>query len=327
MVEVAAALVAAAAVVVVIAVTLLGSPPGAVAVPISKTFMSVAYPPSLVLYPQDASAPSLEARSAERQSEGWGNIDAIYTVGMASCAQRAAIMQSVGSHMGLPLTRLEATPYSEVNLHHPPLPIVDIPAGDSVAAGQVGCAHTHVRLWRAALAANYSRVLVLEDDVFFSPQAVRHIPAVLATADAGAVAAGRPWHMILFRRTPLADTSQEQTWGEDKPLGGPLTVTVPAWATAAYALSRAGMHYLLSQVTSYNVPLDVQISRLHKPETGFTSLAACNPQVDGSACVDAVYELNREEKGECAYSGSQSGSREDGGSFPHSGGRRAVALL
>ncbi|KAK1869868.1 hypothetical protein I4F81_012333 [Pyropia yezoensis] len=153
--------------------------------------------------------------------------------------------------MGLPLTRVDATPFSEVDLHRPPLPVVDIPAGDSVAAGQVGCTHTHVRIWRAALAANHSRVVVLEDDVFFTPQVV----------------------------------------------------------------------------TAYNVPLDVQISRLHQPGTGFTSLVACNALASGDACDEAVYELSREEKGECSYSASQSGSREDGGAFPHSGGRRAVAPL
>lgn len=318
---------AAAAAAAVVAVTLLAPPPGAAAAPVPTTTMSVAYPASLVLYPQDTSAPSAEARLAERRAEGWDGIDAIYTVGLASCAQRAAIMSSVGSHMGLPLTRVEATPFSEVDLHRPPLPVVDIPAGDSVAAGQVGCTHTHVRIWRAALAANHSRVVVLEDDVFFTPQVVRHVPAVVAAADTGAVAAGRPWHMILFRRSPLADTREEAVWGNGRPLGGPLTVSGPAWATAAYALSRAGMHYLLSQVTAYNVPLDVQISRLHQPGTGFTSLVACNALASGDACDEAVYELSREEKGECSYSASQSGSREDGGAFPHSGGRRAVAPL
>lgn len=311
----------------VVVVVLLGAPRGAAAAPVPTLPTSVLYPPSLVLYPDDASSPSAAARAAERRAEGWDGIDAIYTVGLASCAQRATIMAEVGAHMGLPLTRVNATSFTDVDLHRPPLPVVDIPAGEKVAAGQVGCSHTHVRIWRAALAANQSRVVVLEDDVFFTPAAVRHVPAVVAAADAGAVAAGRPWHMVLFRRSALADTSGEAVWGDARPLGGPLTVTVPAWATAAYALSRAGMHYLLSRVTAYSEPLDVQISRLHEPRTGFTSLAACSERAGGDACATAVYELNRAEKGECSYSASQSGDVQDGGAFPHSAGRRAAAPL
>jgi len=307
------------------------------------------------LYPDGGRAPSAAARAAERAAEGWDALDAIYTVGLASCAQRASIMEAVGTHVGLPLTRIEATPFSAVDLAAPPLPVVNVPKGDSVAAGQVGCSHTHLRIWREALARNYSRVVVLEDDVFFTPAALPRVPAILAAADAGAVAAGRPWHMILFRRTALDATTREEVWGGDggggdgggggaaalrrrrshrrrgggvaKPLGGPLTVSGPAWATAAYALSRAGMHYLLSHVTAYNVPLDVQVSRLHAPGTGFTSLAACNDLGVSGDCTGAVYELSRAEKGECSYSASQSGSRLDGGAFPNAGGRRSVAPL
>jgi len=305
-------------------------------------------PAALTLYPDGARAPSAATRAAERAAEGWGALDAIYTVGLASCAQRASIMEAVGTHVGLPLTRIEATPFSAVDLAAPPLPVVNVPAGDSVAAGQVGCSHTHLRIWREALARNYSRVVVLEDDVFFTPAALPRVPAILAAADAGAVAADRPWHMILFRRTALDATTGEEVWGEGdggggggrrrrrrrrrrgavaKPLGGPLTVSGPAWATAAYALSRAGMHYLLSHVTAYNVPLDVQVSRLHAPGTGFTSLAACNDLGVAGDCTGAVYELSRAEKGECSYSASQSGSRLDGGAFPNAGGRRSVAPL
>jgi len=289
-------------------------------------------PSALTFYPDGGRAPSAAARAAERAAEGWDALDAIYTVGLASCAQRASIMEAVGTHVGLPLTRIEATPFSAVDLAAPPLPVVNVPKGDSVAAGQVGCSHTHLRIWREALARNYSRVVVLEDDVFFTPAALPRVPAILAAADAGAVAAGRPWHMILFRRTALDATTREEVWGGDgggvaKPLGGPLTVSGPAWATAAYALSRAGMHYLLSHVTAYNVPLDVQVSRLHAPGTGFTSLAACNDLGVSGDCTGAVYELSRAEKGECSYSASQSGSRLDGGAFPNAGGRRSVAPL
>lgn len=238
-------------------------------------------------------------------------IDAAYVIGLAGCSNRWANVHAWGDRAGLKLTRVHATEFGRVSLNQPPLPVSDVASGSAVTAGQLACTTSHVRAWRDAYARNASHILILEDDVTPTPSLTSQLPRLLRAADSGVKTRNTEWHLIYLRAyATMLSEYPPPAWHLDAPS---LTIAEPSWGTAAYILSRAGVRYLLTRVTSYKRPLDVQIERLQlgKDTMGaapLVALDACAFRNTGShGCPENIDELSEKAKGECFYSASQAG--------------------
>ena len=247
------------------------------------------------------------------------HFDAAYVIGLARCASRWVFSHAWAEENGLSLTRVHATEFDSISLQHPPLPVTNLPPNAFVTAGQVACTTSHIRAWRDAFKRNAKRVLILEDDVTPTKELSAQLPHLLAAADAGAKARNQPWHYIYLRAYATSiGKYAPPAWHESAPT---LTFAEPSWGTAAYILSSAGVRYLLTRITSYSHPLDVQIERLQSGfdtlGAPFVALDACAFQNTGSyGCPENIFELDVSAKGECFYSASQAGPARPAHEFP-----------
>jgi len=237
--------------------------------------------------------------------------DAVYVIGLKTCASRWASSSRWVESVGLSssLVRLHASPFGQLSFVHPSIPVASLKAGTDAKAGQIACTLSHLRAWRDILAQNYTTVLILEDDVVPTERLTRQLPAFIAAAHAGSQSNGIPWHMMYLRAHAWKLSKHPPpAWHPSQPQ---LTHAEPSWGTAAYALSASGVRYLLTRVTSYRKPLDVQLGSLQQVDSYGTKLIALDSCVftnHGSfGCPENIQELSKEEKGACFYSASQSG--------------------
>lgn len=239
-----------------------------------------------------------------------GVFDGAYMIGLQRCEERWEAGLRWAARTGLELTQVHATEFDDVSLTHPPIPVINLPNRTWATAGQVGCTASHIRVWRDAFVRNLTRVLVLEDDVHLTDRLVRDMPSLLQAADAGAAIRGVDWHYMYLRAyaTHVFD-HLPPPWHPSEPR---LRYAAPAWGTAAYVLSAAGVRLLLTRITAYTHPLDVQIERLQlgldTQGARFVALDTCDPQEKGAhGCPENVQELSHQQKGDCFYSASQAG--------------------
>lgn len=101
----------------------------------------------------------------------------------------------------------------------------------------------------------------------------------------------------------------ELAWIENQTTGRVLTIAHPSWGTAAYALSRAGIEWLVTAVDKYYRPLDVQLAKFQEnyESTKFIALSACDRDHFQVLCPENVQIIPDSMQGECGGSMSQSG--------------------
>lgn len=243
----------------------------------------------------------------------YGEVDAIYVIGLKECSQRWHRVKTWASHNSIRITPVYATSYENVNLRQPPIPVAGVPAADNVRAGQVACTTSHVKTWRHAFSQNHSRIIVLEDDVIITPSLLQRLPQAFRDADEGSNRSGLRWHFIFLR----TQSSAPETWRGRATWYGQVRVASPGWGTAAYAVSRDGIRYLLTRITSYAHPLDVQIERLQKGhDTQGAKLVALDVCSSQPGCPENVAEIPPSERGSCFFSASQAGNSVTGNEMP-----------
>lgn len=247
-------------------------------------------------------------------------VDAVYLMGLKHCEERRRRIRQWAISQNISYIEFNSVSYKDFSLYLPPIPIANVPEEDSVSAGQVACTASHVQIWRQAVERNYSRIIVLEDDVRMTNNLIERFGQLMHDAKQGSIRNGVPWHYIYLRFHPTKfwnGPNQAEKWH------GALDIALPGWGTAAYVASYDGIRFLLSTITKYSYPLDVQISRLQegKDTRGkrFVALHAC--QVDHHSnsvpgCPENIHELSREERGNCHYSASLAGDVLRGSRFP-----------
>lgn len=250
-------------------------------------------------------------------------LDAVYYIGLEQCEERWRHTLDWAKSHNITITPILGTRYSDINLFQPPIPIVNMPAKNKVVAGQVACTTSHIRAWRHAFEHNYSYIIVLEDDVRIKDALLQRLPQILQEADKGSrLRKDRPWHYVYLRLHP---TMYINKLTDDRRWYGRLNIAMPSWGSAAYILSYHGIRYLLTRITAYSYPLDVQIERLQKGQNTqgavFIALHACSFDSRGNptpACPENIYELSARERGNCTFSATQSGERRIGAEMPGS---------
>ncbi|PXF42283.1 putative inactive glycosyltransferase 25 family member 3 [Gracilariopsis chorda] len=246
-------------------------------------------------------------------------LDAIYVIGMQHCEQRWGHINAWASEHNIEVTPLYATRYDEIDFVNPPVPITSVPSRAVVSTGEVACTFSHIRAWRHAFSRNYSNIIVLEDDVRLTTSLLKRLPRIIQDAYIGsAVRDNMPWHFIFLRVQPTSEYFREIWHGDLKRAG-------PGWGSAAYLLSASGIRFLLTRITSYSFPLDVQFERLQRGKgtmsKDFVTLHACMEKDNGEfslGCPENVHELSDNQRGNCAHSGSQLGNRMTGVQLPGS---------
>ena len=194
-------------------------------------------------------------------------------------------------------------------MDNPPLPVVDVPEGQNVTAGQVACFYSHVRLWRQIFRRQLKRVVVFEDDMWFTDSGLSKFRAIVETVDK------RPaWHYVFLKRSILTLAGRRRIWSRGE--SGDIVRARRSWGTAAYMIGRQGAEFLLAHSTNYGLPLDLHIAKLQE-DPAFVALAVCDEPLEYyEKCPQIIREFTNEEKGECAFSATQAGVRYNHDHFP-----------
>lgn len=153
-----------------------------------------------------------------------------------------------------------------------------------VKPGEVGCAASHVRVWREAAASGLRYALVLEDDACLFAGAWAELRAELAALEA----TGRAWDILYLgrQRAPGA-------LGADGPRRATPRLVEPGFSfcTHAYVLSASGackLAGLSDALAAAVVPLDDLLPALFSrhPRPDVRRMAANLPRLDALAWCD-----------------------------------------
>ncbi|GJQ13042.1 hypothetical protein GpartN1_g4833.t1 [Galdieria partita] len=238
----------------------------------------------------------------------------IYVLNRNICLERWQLIQEKATAFHIPLTRFPATDFSEFTLDDPPISISHAKVAgfsSSVTTGQVACTYSHMRIWKDVLEHQYPVVLILEDDVFFTKEAIERLPSIMKAVEMGSKVHQKPWHWIFFRRHALGNIQLEKVWylEDNSTDSNAITIACSSWGTSAYALSLQGAQFLTEHIEEYVMPLDVQIAQLQEDfGEEFVTLSACkNGPYYTAPCPETIEEFTDEEKGSCSYSASQMG--------------------
>ena len=156
--------------------------------------------------------------------------------------------------IGLSATRWAATDGKTIDLaawireglYEPPAD----PSARTMTRGEIGCAHSHQRVWAHIVAAGFDGALVLEDDADLPDDLPQWVDRAKQHRDA--------WDILYLGYTPWArSTPVEQAPGFVVP-----DLTGGWHVTHAYMVTAAGAGKLLQGARPVRLPVDVQISRL-----------------------------------------------------------------
>lgn len=135
-------------------------------------------------------------------------------------------------------------------------PLLDAPAfrrntGREVMAGEIGCYHAHLAVWRDFLAGPAEVALVMEDDVVFHPEFRKALDAALSVRGA--------WDFLKLNRIrakqPVCQGTVGQ-WQVNAYLG-------PATGLGAYLITRDLAARLLPAMLPVTRPIDHELDRIH----------------------------------------------------------------
>eukprot|EP00186_Timspurckia_oligopyrenoides_P002065 CAMPEP_0182442456 /NCGR_PEP_ID=MMETSP1172-20130603/1370_1 /TAXON_ID=708627 /ORGANISM="Timspurckia oligopyrenoides, Strain CCMP3278" /LENGTH=318 /DNA_ID=CAMNT_0024637325 /DNA_START=26 /DNA_END=982 /DNA_ORIENTATION=+ len=243
-------------------------------------------------------------------------VNATHVVNLEMCRSRWKLMEKWANYSGAQIQRWRATSFAGVDLKTPPIPLVNVPKHKRVTSGQVACSATHLKIWRHAWKHGYKRVLVLEDDVVLTNSIMDNLAQYLSELDEFTSQSGKQWHWITLRKVTLQSTLGEKIFLTFKD-GRSIYTSAQFWGSAAYVLSREGIAWLLSHLTYYQHPLDVQISEFQRTRPDFIVLSLCKSGSNFERhCPENTISFTREMKEECSGSASQAGSTKFGTSIP-----------
>eukprot|EP00184_Porphyridium_aerugineum_P007565 CAMPEP_0184697316 /NCGR_PEP_ID=MMETSP0313-20130426/4322_1 /TAXON_ID=2792 /ORGANISM="Porphyridium aerugineum, Strain SAG 1380-2" /LENGTH=146 /DNA_ID=CAMNT_0027156095 /DNA_START=190 /DNA_END=627 /DNA_ORIENTATION=- len=125
------------------------------------------------------------------------------------------------------------------------------------------------------------------------------------------------YHFLYLRRYALHSVMDEKVYGKLSN-GKTITHAVPSWGTAAYVLTSPGIDWLLSHLTYYMFPLDVQLSKFQQYRPDFVALCFCNKWMEfRNQCPENTYSFAENMRGDCTYSASQAGGHKRMYDFPN----------
>jgi len=144
-----------------------------------------------------------------------------------------------------------------------------------MSRGEVGCALSHVALWRMVADAGATPTLVTEDDVGFEEDAAESIAAILAVAPAG-------WHLIYLGYYRPHKAALEPVVGTDGLLARPEFL----YHTHGYLISSDGAQALLSALP-VNQPVDCFMASLFPQLDVYAATPQVCYQRNGSQSEDS----------------------------------------
>lgn len=194
-------------------------------------------------------------------------IDAVYVINLDRAPDRMAKTARQCEAQGIPFKRVPAvdgTRVSASTLAKVASPVCQKMCSPSV----IGCALSHMRVWRAVLRAGYDRVLVLEDDVQLAPEfrkkllrALEEVPADFDVLLGGCVFLcnkDRKYHMVAELARHLMPPhwtrkNDTRTWG---------SVFVPEFfgGTHCYVVSNKGCRKLFKAIPQVTYHIDVTMN-------------------------------------------------------------------
>lgn len=192
-------------------------------------------------------------------------VDAVYIINMDRATERMAEMARQCEALGIPYVRVPAVDGSKVS--DAVLQRVATPACRRFCtASMVGCALSHMSVWRAAVAAGHERVLVLEDDAVLVDgfvdklrQALEDVPQDFDVLVGGCYFLcdkNRKYplgHEVSRLFVPHALRSDTRTWG---------SVFVPEFfgGTHCYVVSNTGCKRLFKTIPLVNYHIDMSMN-------------------------------------------------------------------
>lgn len=126
--------------------------------------------------------------------------------------------------------------------------------------GELGCAMSHLSVWKDSLAKNYSTILVFEDDVILDNEFESRLTSLLAEIDNN-----YDW-VYLYN-----------TWDYRpvKPISDTLVKVIASLGTQAYLIKTEALSRLIPFVQEFEFPIDVImghmsfLSRVYRPKRVF----------------------------------------------------------
>jgi glycosyl transferase family 25 len=133
---------------------------------------------------------------------------------------------------------------------------VDIPkfesnVGRDIFKGEIGCYHSHLRVWQKFLNSDCETLLVLEDDVVFGPDFLNAISVAIEHKD--------KWDILNLNKI-RAKQPVRQAKLNDYALNaymGPLT------GMGAYLMNKHAVFKLLPLMLPIQLPIDLMLDRVH----------------------------------------------------------------
>lgn len=192
-------------------------------------------------------------------------IDATFIINMDSATKRMDHMAHQCEERGIPFMRVSAIDGSKVKRH-----VLDEVATPfckrTCTNSMIGCALSHMRVWKAVLQGGYDRVLVMEDDADLVPdfkerlqQALHDVPADFDVLLCGcfflcnkerSYAAG---HHVIKHLMPYKRRTDRRTWG---------SVFVPEFfgGSHCYVVSNKGCRSLFRAISKVGTHIDIAMN-------------------------------------------------------------------
>lgn len=194
-----------------------------------------------------------------------GLVDATFVINLERSKDRMAFMKSQLKAHGIHYERIEAVDGSKLSSDEKTKHVTPF-CRKLCTPSMMGCALSHIRLWRKCLDEGYDRVMVMEDDAELTPGFVKGVRTALSNVprDFDVLLCGchflcnkdrkYPFFLELTRLlvpTPLR--SDTRTWGN---------VFVPESfaGTHCYIVSRQGCEKLLKAIPRANFHIDLEMN-------------------------------------------------------------------
>ncbi len=179
---------------------------------------------------------------------------AVYLINLPRSTDRRRVMEARLADLGLPYMLFPGVDgRAEWDRLAPTLAFAEFSrrAGREATAGDVGCYHAHLDVWRAFLETKAQVALILEDDVVFHPEFMAAVIEALRVSD--------HWDYLQLNKIrakqPVCQAIVGQ-WRLNAYLG-------PATGTGAYLITRALALRLLPQMLPIRRMIDHELDCVH----------------------------------------------------------------
>lgn len=137
----------------------------------------------------------------------------------------------------------------------------------TISRSELACRDSHLALLQKMVALNHQRILIFEDDIFFTSNPHHHVKDVIEN-----IPKNLGWHQIyLGANHIIPPTKLGEVWKCTK-----------AFTTSSYGISRWYADYILSQAqANNNKQIDVMYAELHPISNSFCVFPSCVQQKAG----------------------------------------------